>query len=280
MFPSFTGNTRRPRQVNLSGRNSNPFAATSASRQSPSSTQLNQNTVAHAQAERILRHQERLRPPAAIAIQRSWRGYQGRRDVKWHWRREWDAREQADSNAPLLGNAEESDSRSYANEEECLDHMKLLLHFASPQERSDVDRLKHFARKYASTSALSYGYTADNWVFPLIRLWKLTILMLRKRKPGLSPADQRVLLELLCALTTAIPGHLVPYSTQLYAALRVVTQHFMGSEASTSDWELLESSVVALLRSDTTVSEYRSSCFILKPWKVYGCFTFQSKAML
>ncbi|KAL8960961.1 MAG: hypothetical protein Q9183_005379 [Haloplaca sp. 2 TL-2023] len=129
--------------------------------------------------------------------------------------------------------------------------MKLLLHFASPRERSDVDRLKHFAGRYASTSSQSSGYSAEHWIFPLVRLWKLTILMLRKREPRLGPADQRVLLELLCALTTAIPGHLVAYSTQLYAALRLVTEDLMGSEALTRDWELLESSVVALLQSNT-----------------------------
>ncbi|KAL8873237.1 MAG: hypothetical protein Q9174_001269, partial [Haloplaca sp. 1 TL-2023] len=250
MFPSFTGNTRRPRQVNLSGRNSNPFAAASATRQSPSSAQLNQNTVAHAQAERILRHQERLRPPAAIAIQRSWRGYRSRRDVKWHWRREWDAKEQAELNAQSLGNVEDQDSRPYANTEECLDQMKLLLHFASPRERSDVDRLKHFAWRYARTSSQFSGYPADTWVFPLVRLWKLTLLMLRKRKPRLNRVDRRVLLELLCALTTTVPERLIGYSTQLYEALRIVTEDFKGSETISGDWKLLESSVVALLCSN------------------------------
>ena len=83
---TFTGNSRPRRQVNLSGRNSNPFA-TVGNRSSPSPAH---NAVAHAQQERIQRQRERERPPAATAIQRVWRGYRGRSVIRSQWREAWD----------------------------------------------------------------------------------------------------------------------------------------------------------------------------------------------
>lgn len=252
MFPSFTGSARRPRQVNLSGRSSNPFAATAASRQSPSA-QTTQNTVAHAQAERILRYQERLRPPAATTIQRSWRGYRSRREAKGAWRREWDAREEADLAQERLGKAVSWNPTPYNSEAECLNQMKLLVHFASPRERGDLDRLKHFARRYGSAASGSgSACPSDIWIFPLMRLGKLTISMLQQQKPAANLAEIDVLLELLCALATAIPEQLSSYSSQFYGALRIVTLGSMwGSNVATRDQKLLERSVIALLRSVT-----------------------------
>ncbi|KAF4476898.1 putative E3 ubiquitin protein ligase [Colletotrichum fructicola Nara gc5] len=55
MFPTFTGNSRRPRNVNLSGQNLNPFAATSWT---PSAGSGASKTVSNAQAERAQRQQD------------------------------------------------------------------------------------------------------------------------------------------------------------------------------------------------------------------------------
>lgn len=77
MFPAFTGSSRRPRNVNLSGQQSlNPFTATSWA---PSASSGASKSVADAQADRRLRQLERDRLKAAQSIQRSWRG---------HWERE------------------------------------------------------------------------------------------------------------------------------------------------------------------------------------------------
>ncbi|KAF3761795.1 hypothetical protein M406DRAFT_295495 [Cryphonectria parasitica EP155] len=79
-FPTFSGNSRRPRNVNMSGqRNLNPFAATTWT---PSSSSNASKTVADAQAERRQRQQERAKIRAVESIQRTWRGHRVRRNLR------------------------------------------------------------------------------------------------------------------------------------------------------------------------------------------------------
>ncbi|KAL8667022.1 MAG: hypothetical protein Q9202_000944 [Teloschistes flavicans] len=220
MFPSFTGSTRRPRQVNLSGRNSNPFAATTSSRQ-PLSAQTTQNTVAHAQAERAIRQQERRRPPAAITIQRSWRGYHSRRIARTAWRRDWDAREETDPWSGAPTGVGDSALIPYQSEAACLHQMKLLVHFASPGDRGDVDRLQHFARRYRdSISPTGSACSSNVWIFPLLLLGKLTISVLEDSKSLAASVNVPILLQLLGAIATSIPEQLSSYSMRYYGALR------------------------------------------------------------
>ncbi|KAI1799328.1 hypothetical protein F4811DRAFT_111877 [Daldinia bambusicola] len=88
MFPTFTGTSRRPRNVNLSGqRNTNPWATSSWS---PSGSGASK-TVAQAQIERERRQRERDELNAAKRLQRLWRGYKDRRNFKQACREEFDA---------------------------------------------------------------------------------------------------------------------------------------------------------------------------------------------
>ena len=80
MFPTFTGSSRKGRNVNLSGQKAiNPFTSTSWA---PSAAAGASQTVAHAQAERAQRQQERDRLRAAQHIQRTWRGHRSRRNLR------------------------------------------------------------------------------------------------------------------------------------------------------------------------------------------------------
>jgi ubiquitin-protein ligase E3 C len=78
MFSTFTGNSRRPRNVNLSGQAGNPFTNTSWS---PSTASSATKTVSNAQADREKRHAERQRLRAAHQIQRTWRGHRERQSI-------------------------------------------------------------------------------------------------------------------------------------------------------------------------------------------------------
>lgn len=80
MFPTFTGSSRKGRNVNLSGQKAiNPFTSTSWA---PSAAVGAHKTVAHAQAERLQRQQERDRLKAAQRIQKTWRGHRSRRNLR------------------------------------------------------------------------------------------------------------------------------------------------------------------------------------------------------
>lgn len=86
MFQNFSGSSRRPRQVNLSGQNIDPFAATSWSPEASGT----KKTLAAAQQEREKRHQERERLQSAKRLQRVWRGHRARKALAQSWRAAWD----------------------------------------------------------------------------------------------------------------------------------------------------------------------------------------------
>ncbi|RYC62494.1 hypothetical protein CHU98_g3718 [Xylaria longipes] len=88
MFPTFSGSSRRPRHVDLSGqRNTNPWASSSWS---PTQSGASK-TVAQAQAERERRHREREELAATKRLQKVWRGHRDRQQLRDLRRQEYDA---------------------------------------------------------------------------------------------------------------------------------------------------------------------------------------------
>jgi ubiquitin-protein ligase E3 C len=132
MFQTFSGSSRRPRQVNLSGQNLNPFAASSWS---PSASGT-QKTVANAQQERELRRQERERLNASKRIQRTWRGHKSRREL-------------ADSRRALWDDIETNGGRS-DSEVVLVEQAMLLVAFFSPRRQDDVGRLASLSSRIAT----------------------------------------------------------------------------------------------------------------------------------
>ena len=241
MFPSFTGNARSRRQVNLSGRTNNPFAST-------------QNALAQAQQERILRQQERERPPAATRIQKTWRGHKGRREARARWRQEWDHKEGWElQRLAAAGEQTEWNTGSswtpYVSEEECLGSLRLLVQFASPQNDQDVLRLYHFVSRYFRSIPLQpSSCQPDVWTQPLLRLARLSIATLNtKRKNPLPYSIIDVLLSLLPHLTTKVPKQLAPYSTEYFNTLADVA---LGHQ--TENLDLIKTAVIGLLEADTS----------------------------
>ena len=241
MFPSFTGNARSRRQVNLSGRTNNPFAST-------------QNALAQAQQERLLRQQERERPPAATRIQKTWRGHKGRREARSRWRQEWDHNEGWESQIlPVGGEQTTSNTASswtpYVSEEECLGSLRLLVQFASPQNDQDVLRLYQFVSRYFRSMPLQPSKCPpDVWTQPFLRLAKLSIATLNtKRKTPLPYSIIDALLALLHNLTTKVPKQLAPYSAEYFKTLADVA---LGHQ--TENLGLIKTAVIGLLQADTS----------------------------
>ncbi|CAF9908457.1 MAG: hypothetical protein GOMPHAMPRED_006168 [Gomphillus americanus] len=120
MFQTFSGSSRRPRQVNLSGRNNNPFSAIQST---GTSHNLQSSAVQQAQQDRKARQQERERLEASKTIQRTWREYQKRVSRQRAQRAEWDG----------LIRSEDPDVQAV---------IRLLLQFAAPyREKEDIDRI-------------------------------------------------------------------------------------------------------------------------------------------
>lgn len=123
---TFSGSSRRPRNVNLSGQNLNPFAANSWTPASGSHA-----TVANAQQERLQRQQERERLNASKRIQRTWRGHKTRRELADARRKIWDDRE-IHRGGHDAGLAEQA---------------KLLVTFFTSRRRGDLGRMLALSSK-------------------------------------------------------------------------------------------------------------------------------------
>lgn len=155
MFSTFTGSSRRPRNVNLSGQTGNPFANTSWT---PSAVSNATKTVSDAQADREKRQAERQRVKAAGKIQRTWRGHRARRDVRETHRADFDQLYQSNT-------ADARPPRAFT----------LLISFFTRRRDDDMQRLVLFARDVQSfdlsriSPANSQGSAFKRLVYILIQ---------------------------------------------------------------------------------------------------------------
>ena len=243
MFPSFTGSTRKPRQVNLSGRNSNPFASPSA--QTSLSSQTTSKAVLHAQQERLARQQERERTLATKTIQRTWRGHTSRRTTRQVYREEWDRREEV--------------SR-YGCEEEALAQVRLLGRFASPKNDEDVARVTQCASRTIEwlSSNWSTNGSVERWHFPLMRLNRLICAIFNRgaELSALVDGNLEMLLRFLTASTRQMGKN--HYAAAYYEALSTLLQN--SEILRPRDLSVLQDALVAPLRfSDIdSILEYKS----------------------
>ncbi|KAI4152516.1 MAG: hypothetical protein LQ340_002866 [Diploschistes diacapsis] len=217
MFQTFTGNSRRPRKVNLSGRNSNPFAAV----QQRTGPQGSPAAVVQAQQERKARQQERERLQAAKVIQRRWRGYSARRGFATDLRQKWDM-EQED-----LQHSHISWFESGGNDTRPSAHLKLLLRFANPRtEPTDLHRIasytSSFTREYVTYNA---KLSDEEWAGPLTRLTYLVLSWFDfhdKRKIQNLDEELAITTSLLTFLDTVVllfAGHLADLYHSYYSSL-------------------------------------------------------------
>ena len=235
MYPTFTGSAKSKRQVNLSGRNSNPFAAYGSTKLSNTS-QTSHNAVAHAQQERVSREQERRRPPAAKRIQQAWRGYRSRRRAQAEWRQRWDLQEGWATSALKEGR--------YGTGEECLEQLRLLAHFASPRLDDDVQRLHHFSRRYLTSTQIIASVPVRAWTYPSFRLAKALLRVLGSKTLSRLPSQQiDDFLSLLGTLTFHSDRFLASYSDEYYKSIKTAARY-------SKDQDTIQRAVVALLKEN------------------------------
>ncbi|ORY62493.1 uncharacterized protein BCR38DRAFT_372382 [Pseudomassariella vexata] len=208
MYHTFSGNSRRPRNVNLSGQNTNPWAN---SGWTPAPSGASQ-TVANAQAEREKRQRERNELVAAQRIQRVWRGHRERRQTKQRHRQEWD----------LMNGLDDMSDPDTAKKA-----LALLLAMFDPSNPADQSRLDHFVLSLAgATSALAETPQWNN-------LAPLLVIALERRPIGSSPH----LLDLLVAVIKRCPSSATPILGRLY---KLLSKYGQQSANDGSDTHLAE----------------------------------------
>ena len=255
MFPSFTGNSRRPRQVNLSGRNNNPFA-------SPQNLSLSpQNAVVQAQQERLARQQERERQNGAKLLQRVWRGYASRGELRRQYRIEWDKQEHIN----LLKERYDLDVRKvsygYTSKEEAFSQLRLLVRFASPVDTGDARRVQHFSLRLhnfiSSLPPLSSFVLDNHWPPSLLKLAKISVGMLRNGLTAVHMLSSNIgndILSLLSTIARIIPHRMTVNSYVFLSTLGDVVRKTDPGVSSAFDVKLFEELTLALLAPATAES--------------------------
>lgn len=232
MFPTFTGSSRRPRNVDLSGqRNINPWANTGrAPTQSGAS-----KTVAQAQVERERRHREREELAATKRLQKVWRGYSDRQQLRTLRRREYD---NLYSHPIPPQNLRQRVNQAHP----------LLLAIFVPTRSDDQQRLDLFISDLLSLSPTTSLLADLSLCSPFVwdRLARLLVRALEKRDRGSS--------QTLLATTTDIvkqrPQSVKPILSLYYAALRRLADGNLFTNPSEKQDHLLPAAVVAPLVSD------------------------------
>lgn len=172
MFPTFSGSSRRPRNVNMSGqKNLNPFAATSWT---PTSSSSASKTVADAQAERNRRQHEREKLKAAQSIQKTWRGHATRQGLKVQRRGALDA---------LYNDLSQTDPRTRASRA-----LPLVVAALDPRIPEDRARLERFVQDLLQSNCS----------------------LVKSRKTASGPQIRRLLSQLLVLLQRYLTPHSPP----------------------------------------------------------------------
>ncbi|KAI1175220.1 hypothetical protein F4777DRAFT_340623 [Nemania sp. FL0916] len=249
MFPTFTGSSRRPRNVDLSGqRNTNPWANASwTPTQSGAS-----KTVAQAQVERERRHREREELAATKRLQKVWRGHRQRRELRDLRRQEFDSLYQPPG---FTQNARQRIQHAFP----------LLLAVLVPVRPDDQRRLDLFISDLLNLSptpsiSIDLSILSDiSWD----RLVRLLVRALEKR----DGTSSQTLLAIAAGIVRQRPGSVQPILKPYYTVLARLAQQSPAISTSTEQSQVLSEAAVAPLASGphngtTGLAAYQSFAYV------------------
>ena len=247
MFSTFTGNSRRPRQVNLSGRNPTTLASAAAAKGQAAA-------LASAQQDRVQRQKERHRQVAAKVLQRVWRGYIVRRKLKGELRNDWDAFE---SRSDIRREASNENLSSYESEVESYSQVQRLLQYASPGDAGDVQRLlRWFARYQKGIQESHISPTEVYWGSTYLRVQKLVLSILTRHNINSQPALLSEALNVLSYTAENDPQRTSMNSKSYYHSLGLLAASIspIGLPPSTTE-SLLQSLMVPINALDKNIPQ-------------------------
>ncbi|CAJ2504810.1 Uu.00g122040.m01.CDS01 [Anthostomella pinea] len=228
MFPTFSGTSRRPRNVNLSGqRNTSPWASSGGLTANSGSNK----TIAQAQADREKRQRERDELAAAKLLQRVWRGHRERRHVKSRYRQEYD------------DICQQPPSSNVHNR--VVNLLPLMLALFDPTKAEDQQRLNIFVRDLLSSGPTSTKvdiFDPSAWD----RLARLLVGALERRPISSS----HTVLSLLVDIIKSRPASIAPLLDRYYRLLARCYEE-NGSVSLTTDQQevLSEASAAPLVQN-------------------------------
>jgi ubiquitin-protein ligase E3 C len=203
MFTTFSGSTRRPRQVNLSGRKTHAFGSTGSGTGS-------QAALDRAQQERAQRQRERETLKAAQTIQRLWRGHSSRQQVAEALRKEWDSIERG-----------ADDQEPYQTESDSLSQLHRLIRFCSTRNGDDLLRIQHYGLRQIATAQAYSVAPSGPWPLAYLRLQRIILTALQRQREQLVSQrdDYNIYITVLHFLATQIPTETSQNAQQFYHTL-------------------------------------------------------------
>lgn len=221
MFHTFSGNSRRPRQVNLSGHNPNPFASNTWG-----SASTTKQTVASAQQERQQRQQEREKLNASKQIQRVWRGHKVRKDVADGQRKLWD----------------EAEASKWRSDPDVLrEQLRFLVLFYNSRQQQDIQRLGNLSQRISEVGCVNFLAAQQiqtkltklaNFALEALQRYAIVLLMLHLHmliNYSSLPDCPVALLELLVGIVNQQPQNFPTISQQYYTYLSsLLSTHTSG----------------------------------------------------
>ncbi|TID15300.1 putative metallocarboxypeptidase [Venturia nashicola] len=201
-FQSFTGSSRRPRQVNLGGTRNNPFGA-----------------VQSAQQERERRQREREKLQAAKTLQRTWRGHSSRKAVREQRRTAWDTEEQVDGE----GGPYQSEEQAWGQ----LQRLSYSLRLENDTDGKDINRLRRYMDRLHLSQQNGMACASGPWPMAYLRLQKLVLTTI----PRTAEKDWIFELETIFFLGQQIPKLAARNARLLYQTLADINRPtFIASE--------------------------------------------------
>lgn len=228
MFSTFTGNSRRPRNVNLSGSAGNPFANTSWT---PAAVSNTTKTISEAQADREKRQLERQRLKAAARIQRIWRGHKVRSQLADHRRAAFD---HLYDSAAVGGHTERSQQA-----------FTLLLSFCRPYRSDDLRRLLQYTGDIIDTQIDSI-WSSNTHPSSIRKLVNILVTALQASSRDAAPPTRLLQpLHLVTRIAQSMPQALSPSRDKYFTALAQICQQAQDQEWLTATTKGLSAALYA-----------------------------------
>jgi len=237
MHQTFTGASRRPRQVNLSGRKPNPFATVGGG-------QGTQQALQSAHQDRAARQQQRNELNAAKSLQKAWRGHHSRRVTKNAWRAQWDTELQ-----------EAVDLGSFKSEDDSLAAERMLLLFYNEREEADIERLIRYGKLRSGESTV---VAARHWNLRLASSCLAALDMIAKTKIQ----RKAVLIDNLSQLLAYLVSQqrlTADSATKFFSVFSVVLQNLTPSD------QVLQTVRGVLGEASSVVYESFAAAFLIHP---------------
>ena len=169
-----------------------------------------------------------------------------------HWRQEWEYLE-GWAQGHSLQSVEQNtawalaSATPYTSTKQCLMSLRLLFRFVDPKDAMDVFRFFYFTLRYLRSPSLQSRVLSVEWRYPLLRLAKLSVAILKTHTASLLDLDiYQSLLTILNSIAGSIPEEFALICKEFFQLLAA-----LALDSRYENKELIRESAISPLRIAT-----------------------------